>query len=147
MKVILRKNFNQLGQIGNIVNVKEGFARNFLFPRQIALIASNSNLRALEEEKKQAEKKHAKSLELAKTLSTELEKVSVTISVTVGEDEKIFGAVTTKMVAEALKEKGYDIDHRKIEIEKPIKALGIYEVKVKIHAEVTASVKTWVVRD
>ncbi len=147
MKVILRKNFNQLGQIGNVVNVKEGFARNFLFPRQIALIANDSNLRALEEEKKQAEKKQAKNLELAKTLSTELEKVSVTISVTVGEDEKIFGAVTTKMVSEALKEKGYDIDHRKIEIEEPIKALGIYEVKVKIHAEVIASVKTWVVRD
>ncbi|MDA3860414.1 MAG: 50S ribosomal protein L9 [Melioribacteraceae bacterium] len=147
MKVILRKNFNQLGQIGDILNVKDGFARNFLFPRQIALVANESNLCVLEEEKKQAAKKDAKSLEIANTLSTELEKVSVTIPVTVGEDEKIFGAVTTKMISEALKEKGYDIDHRKIEIEEPIKALGIYEVKIKIHTEVTASVKTWVVRD
>ncbi len=147
MKVILRKNFNQLGQVGNVVNVKEGFARNFLFPRQIALIANNSNLRALEEEKKQAVKKDAKNLELATALSVELGKVSVTIPVTVGEDEKIFGSVTTKMIADALKEKGHDIDHRKIEIEEPIKALGIYDVKVKIHAEVTATVKTWVVRD
>jgi len=147
MKVILRKNFNQLGQVGDIVNVKNGFARNFLFPRQIAFIANDSNLRALEEEKKQATKKDAKSLEIATTLGAELGKVSVTIPVTVGEDEKIFGAVTTKMIAESLKEKGYDIDHRKIEIEEPIKALGIYEVKIKVHAEVTASVKTWVVRD
>jgi large subunit ribosomal protein L9 len=103
--------------------VKDGFARNFLFPRQIALVANESNLCVLEEEKKQAAKKDAKSLEIANTLSTELEKVSVTIPVTVGEDEKIFGAVTTKMISEALKEKGYDIDHRKIEIEEPIKAL------------------------
>jgi large subunit ribosomal protein L9 len=147
MKVILRKNFNQLGTIGTIVNVKEGFARNFLFPRQIAFAANESNLRALEEEKKQTAKKEAKNLEIAKNLSTELEKVSVTIPVTVGEDEKIFGAVTTKMIADALVEKGHSIDHRKIEIEEPIKALGIYEVKVKVHAEVTATVKTWVVRD
>jgi large subunit ribosomal protein L9 len=147
MKVILRKNFNQLGKIGDIVNVKDGFARNFLFPRQIAFVANDSNLRALEEEKKQAAKKEAKSLELANALSAELEKVSVTIPVTVGEDEKIFGAVTAKMISDGLKEKGYDIDHRKIEIDEPIKALGIYEIKVKIHPEVIASVKTWVVRD
>ena len=147
MKVILRKNFNQLGTIGTIVNVKEGFARNFLFPRQIAFAANESNLRALEEEKKQTAKKEAKNLEIAKNLSAELEKVSVTIPVTVGEDEKIFGAVTTKMIADALVEKGHSIDHRKIEIEEPIKALGIYEVKIKVHAEVTATVKTWVVRD
>lgn len=147
MKVILRKNFNQLGQIGDLVNVKEGFARNFLFPRHIALIANTSNLRALEEEKKQASSKEAKILDLANKLSAELEKVSVTIPVTVGEDEKLFGSVTTKMIAEALKDKGYDIDHRKIDIEEPIKALGIYDVKIKIHADVTASVKTWVVRD
>ena len=147
MKVILRKNFNQLGKIGDIVNVKDGFARNYLFPRQIALVANNSNLKVLEEEKKQATKKDAKNLELANNLSSELEKVSVTIPVTVGEDDKIFGAVTTKMIADALKEKSYDIDHRKIEIGEPIKALGIYDVKIKIHADVTASVKTWVVRD
>lgn len=147
MKVILRKNFNQLGQIGDLVNVKEGFARNFLFPRQIALIANDSNLKALEEEKKQASSKEAKLLDIANKLSAELEKVSVTIPVTVGEDEKLFGAVTTKMIAEALKDKGYDIDHRKIDVEEPIKALGIYDVKIKVHADVTASVKTWVVRD
>jgi len=147
MKLILRKNFNQLGQVGEIVDVKDGYARNFLIPRQIAYPATAGNLRALEEEKKQIAKKESKNLAAAQELSTELEKVSVTIPVTVGEDEKIFGSVTTKMIADALKEKGHDIDHRKIEIEEPIKSLGIYDVKIKVHAEVTATVKTWVVRD
>jgi large subunit ribosomal protein L9 len=147
MKVILRKNFNQLGQIGDLVNVKEGFARNFLFPRQIALNANESNVKALDEEKRQASKKETKNIENAKKLSAELETVSVTIPVTVGEEEKLFGSVTPKMISDALKEKNYDIDHRKIEIKEPIKTLGIYEVKIKIYGEVTASVKTWVVRD
>lgn len=147
MKLILRKNFNQLGQVGEIVDVKDGYARNFLIPRQIAYPATAGNLRALEEEKKQIAKKESKNLAVAQELSTKLEKVSVTIPVTVGEDEKIFGSVTSKMIADALLEKGFDVDHRKIEIEEPIKALGIYSVKIKVHADVVATVKTWVVRD
>lgn len=147
MKIILRKNFNQLGSVGEIVDVKDGYARNFLIPRQIAYPATDGNLRALEEEKKQIAKKEIKNLAAANELSAELEKVSVTIPVTVGEDEKIFGSVTSKMIADALVEKGFNIDHRKIEIDEPIKSLGIYSVKVKIHADVIATVKTWVVRD
>lgn len=147
MKVILRKNFNQLGQVGDLVDVKDGYALNFLVPRQIAYPATTGNLRALEEEKKQIAKKESKSLAVANEFSTELEKVSVTIPVTVGEDDKIFGSVTSKMIGDALQEKGFEIDHRKIEIEEPIKSLGIYSIKVKIHADVTATVKTWVVRD
>ncbi len=147
MKVILRKNFNQLGQVGDLVDVKDGYARNFLVPRQIAYPATAGNLRALEEEKKQIAKKESKNLAVAHEFSAELEKVSVTIPVTVGEDDKIFGSVTSKMIGDALQEKGFDIDHRKIEIEEPIKSLGIYSIKIKIHADVTATVKTWVVRD
>lgn len=147
MKVILRKNFNQLGQVGDLVDVKDGYALNFLVPRQIAYPATAGNLRALEEEKKQIAKKESKNLAVANEFSTELEKVSVTIPVTVGEDDKIFGSVTSKMIGDALQEKGFEIDHRKIEIEEPIKSLGIYSVKIKIHADVTATVKTWVVRE
>ncbi len=147
MKVILRKNFNQLGQVGDLVDVKDGYALNFLVPRQIAYPATAGNLRALEEEKKQIAKKESKNLAVANEFSAELEKVSVTIPVTVGEDDKIFGSVTSKMIGDALQEKGFEIDHRKIEIEEPIKSLGIYSVKIKIHADVTATVKTWVVRD
>ena len=146
MKVILRKNFNQLGQVGDLVDVKDGYARNFLVPRQIAYPATAGNLRALEEEKKQIANKESKNLAVANEFSTELEKVSVTIPVTVGEDDKIFGSVTSKMIGDALQEKGFEIDHRKIEIEEPIKSLGIYSIKIKIHADVVATVKTWVVR-
>jgi large subunit ribosomal protein L9 len=147
MKVILRKNFGQLGQIGDVVVVKDGYARNFLIPRQIAYTATPGNLRALEEEKIQMAKKESKELEDAQTLLTELEKLSVTIPVKVGEGDKIFGTVTTQMISDALKEKGYDIDKRKIEITEPIKALGIYSVNVKLHHDVNAVVKTWVVRE
>jgi large subunit ribosomal protein L9 len=147
MKVILRKNFDQLGKVGDTVSVKDGYARNFLIPRQIAYQATKGNIIALEEEKKQIQKKEAKELDAAQTLAVNIEKVSVTIPVTVGEEDKIFGTVTTQMIADSLKEKGFDIDKRKIEITEPIKSLGIYSVTVKIHPNVTATVKTWVVRD
>jgi large subunit ribosomal protein L9 len=147
MKVILRKNFDQLGKVGDTVLVKDGYARNFLIPRQIAYQATKGNIIALEEEKKQIQKKDAKELDAAQTLAVNIEKVSVTIPVTVGEEDKIFGTVTTQMIADSLKEKGFDIDKRKIEITEPIKSLGIYSVTVKIHPSVTATIKTWVVRD
>ncbi len=147
MKVILRKNFDQLGKVGEIINVKDGYARNYLIPRQIAYQATAGNIRALEEEKKQILKKEAKELESAQKFASELEKVSITIPVTVGEEDKIFGSVTNQMIADALKEKGHDIDKRKIEITEPIKSLGIYSVSIKLHPSVSAVVKTWVVRE
>ncbi|MGE5364137.1 MAG: 50S ribosomal protein L9 [Bacteroidota bacterium] len=147
MKVILRKNFDQLGQIGDVVDVKNGFARNFLIPRDIAYAAQKGNIKALEEEKKQLAKKKIKEQTAAETLAGELEKVSVTIPVKVGEEDKIFGTVTTQMIADSLKEKGFDIDRRKIDIPEAIKALGIYSVNIKLHPVVTAVVKTWVVRE
>lgn len=147
MKVILRKNFEQLGSIGDLVEVKNGYARNFLLPRQIAYVATKGNIKALEEEKLQYSKKEAKELQSSKALATELENVSITIPVKVGEEDKIFGSVTSQMIAEALKEKSFNIDKRKIELEEPIKALGIYEVNIKLHQEVNAIVKTWVVRE
>ena len=147
MKVILRKDFEQLGRIGEVIDVKDGYARNFLLPRQIAYIATAGSIRALEEEKKQVAKKLSKELEEAQKLSAELESVSVTIPVKVGEEDKLFGTVTTQMIADSLKEKGYDIDKRKIEITEPIKALGIYSINIKLHHDVTSVVKTWVVRE
>lgn len=147
MKVILRKNFEQLGKVGEIVNVKDGYARNYLIPRQIAYHASQGNILALEEEKKQILKKEAKELEAAQAMAAELEKVSVTIPVKVGEEDKIFGSVTHQMIADAIAEKGFELDKRKIEITEPIKALGIYTVSVKLHPSVSANIKTWVVRE
>ncbi len=147
MKVILRKNYDQLGQTGDIVEVKNGFAMNFLIPRQIAFVADKGNIRAFEEETKQVSRKQAKELESAKGLAEELGKISVTIPVTVGEEDKIFGTVTPQMISESLASKGYDIDKRKIEIPEQIKALGIYTANIKLHHDVTADVKTWVVRE
>ncbi len=147
MKIILKKNFDQLGYTGEIVDVKDGYAMNFLIPRDIAYTATKGNIRALEEEKVQKARKEAKALEGARTFAEELSKVSITIPVKVGEEDKIFGAVTSQMIADALKEKGYEIDKKKIEIKEPIKALGIYEVKVKVHHAVESTVKTWVVRE
>ncbi len=147
MKVILRKNYDKLGKVGDVVDVKNGFARNFLIPRQIAYQATKGNILSLEEEKKQMLKKEAKELETAQKLAAELEKVSITIPVKVGEEDKIFGTVTNQMIADSLLEKGYEIDKRKIEISEPIKALGIYSVNIKLHPSVSAVVKTWVVRE
>ncbi len=147
MKEILRKNFEQLGQIGDLVEVKVGFARNFLIPRDIAYLAQKGNINALEEEKRTYAKKIAKELQSAEKLALEFEKISITIPVKVGEEDKIFGTVTNQMISDSLKEKGYDIDKRKIEIIEPIKSLGIYSVNIKLHPSVTAVVKTWVVRE
>ncbi len=146
MKVILRQSYESLGEIGQLVDVKDGYARNFLIPRKIAYAALEGNIRALEEEKKSIEKKKKQEIQAAENLGIELEKVSVTIPVQVGEEDKIFGSVTTQMIADALKEKGYEIDKRKIEIEEPIKSLGIYGIAIKLHQSVTTNIKVWVVR-
>ena len=147
MKVILRQDFETLGKIGEVVDVKDGYARNFLFPRGLPYAALKGNIRALDDEKKAVEKRNLQELKAAETLAAELETVSVTIPVQVGEEDKIFGTVTTQMIADALKEKGHDIDKRKVEIEEPIKALGIYGVSLKIHHSVNAKIKVWVVRE
>ncbi|MEJ2493821.1 MAG: 50S ribosomal protein L9 [Ignavibacteriaceae bacterium] len=147
MKVILRKNFDSLGQVGDVVDVKRGYALNYLIPRKIVYSAQAGNLKALEEEKKNLARKTEQELHAAESLSVELEKVSVTIPVQVGEEDKIFGSVTTQMIADALKEKGFDIDKRKIDIDEQIKTLGIYSVSVKLHSNVNAKIKVWVVRE
>lgn len=147
MKVILRQNIDKLGQIGQIVDVKDGYALNYLIPRGLAYVAVKGNIKALEEEKKIVEKRNMQELKAAEKLASELEKVSVTIPVQVGEEDKIFGTVTTQMITDALKEKGFDVDKRKIEMEEQIKTLGIYNCNIKLHPSVNAKIKVWVVRE
>jgi large subunit ribosomal protein L9 len=147
MKVILRKEHEKLGQVGAVVEVKDGYARNFLIPKGIAYPASDGNMRALEEEKKQAKGRSAKEQKSSQNLATNLEKVSITLQMKVGEDEKLFGSVTSQMIADALKEKGFELDKRIIELPEPIKALGIYTVDVKLPQNITGKVKVWVVRE
>ena len=147
MKLILRQDYEPLGEAGNIVNVKPGFARNFLIPKGLAMLATDKNLKKFENDKKQMswrqEKEKRQSEELAKTL----ENVSCTITVQVGEEDKMFGSVTSQNIAEALESQGYTIDKRKIVLDEPIKSLGIYSVPIKLHTDVEAKVKVWVVKE
>jgi large subunit ribosomal protein L9 len=131
MKIILRKDHDKLGKIGELVEVKDGYARNYLIPR----------------EKKQHVDRDKRELQHAQKIATQLDKVSITLKVKVGEDEKLFGSVTAQMIAEALIEKGVSLDKRIIDLEEPIKALGIYTVNIKLHAEVAGKLKVWVVRE
>jgi large subunit ribosomal protein L9 len=147
MKVILRQDHDKLGKVGAVVEVKDGFARNFLIPKGIAYAANDGNMRALDEEKRQAERRAHKEEQTAAKTAAELEKISLTLKMKVGEDEKLFGSVTAQMIADELATKGVTLDKRTIELEEPIKALGIYTVNVKLHHNVTGKVKVWVVRE
>ncbi|MGB9665283.1 MAG: 50S ribosomal protein L9 [Ignavibacteria bacterium] len=147
MKVILRQDYEPLGKIGDVVEVKDGYARNFLIPKKIVYPATPGSLKAVENERKRLQAKLQRERKSAELLATELEKVSITIPVEVGEEDRIHGTVTTQMIADALIEKGYEIDKRKIELDEQIKTLGIYSAKIKLHPEVTAQIKVWVVKE
>ncbi len=147
MKIILRQDHAALGKMGDIVEVKDGYARNFLLPRKIGYPATDGSLRALEEEKKQHVNRGKKEQHQAEKLAAELEKISITLKVKVGEDEKLFGSVTSQMIADALQEKGMTVDKRIIDLEEPMKALGIYTVNLKLHNNVIGKLKVWVVRE
>ena len=147
MKVILRKEHEKLGQTGAVVDVQDGYARNFLIPKGIAYPATEGGMRALTEEKKQADRRTVKEQKSSEKLAAELSKVSITLKMKVGEDEKLFGSVTSQMIADSLKEKGFDLDKRIIDLEEPIKALGIYTVSVKLPQNVTGKIQVWVVQE
>lgn len=147
MKIILRKDTESLGKAGDVVVVKDGYARNYLIPRGIAFEATNGNLRQVEEEKRQQQRRLEKERKNAETLATQLEKLSITIKMKVGEEEKLFGSVTAQMISEALEAKGITLDKRHIELEEPLKTLGIFEVPVKLAGGITSKIKVWIVRE
>lgn len=147
MKLILREDVKGKGSAGDIIEVKSGFARNFLVPRGLAYVATEENLKAYEADKYQKAKKLEKLHIEAEQKKTEIEKISLTTAVKVGDDGRLYGSVTTHMIADLLREKGYDYNHRKILIEEPIKELGVYEVVVNLAPEVDAKVKVWVVKE
>ncbi len=147
MEIILRQDFEQLGKTGDVVKVKPGYARNYLIPRGIAYLATEANKRRLDNDLKQQTWRQAKDKKMAEELAKKLESVSCTITVQVGEEDKLFGSVTSQNIADALKAQGHEVDKRKIQLEEPIKSLGIYSVPVKLHSEVEATVKVWVVKE
>ena len=147
MKVILRKDVDKLGSIGDIINVKTGFARNFLIPRNLAYFASDGALKKLEIEKKQYAKVMEQEKTDAQTLSNKLAEIQLSIPMKVGEEGKLYGSVTQQMLADELLVHKVKIDRRNILIEEPIKSLGVFDVKVKLHQDVTSLLKVWVISE
>lgn len=146
MKVILKDDVEKLGTAGNVVTVADGYARNFLFPRNLAVPASKGNLRSIDEIHKQKKFRENKRRRDAEKLKDRLEKVSLTAEVQTGEGDKVFGSVTATNIADLLEKQGFSIDRRKIHLEEPLKALGVYTIEIKLAPDVTAGVKIWVVK-
>jgi large subunit ribosomal protein L9 len=145
MKIILRQDVENLGAIGEIVTVKPGYARNYLIPNQLAYMASAGAIRALETEKKQYESRMAKARQHAEVVAGQLAELQITVPMQVGEEGRIFGSVTAPMIAQELELRGFTVDRRNIMIDEPIKTLGIFDVKVKLHTDVIAPLKVWVI--
>lgn len=147
MKVILLKDIESLGSAGEVVEVKNGYGRNFLIPRNEALIASAANMAQFESRRKQQETLAERDRRAAEILAKKLEAESLTAQVKVGEEDRLFGSVTAQHIAELFDEKGYEIDRRAIHLEDPIRELGVYNVEVRLHPEVATAVKLWVVKE
>jgi len=145
MEVILREHIETLGRRGDIVKVAEGYARNYLLPRKLALPVTDNNKRQIERERKLAEARDMEEKGAAEAIAARLTQLEVEISRRVGEHETLYGSVTTADIAQALKDKGFEIDKRRIALAEPLKALGETTVPVKIHRDVTAQVKVKVV--
>ena len=147
MKVILLKDVEQLGEAGDVVEVSAGFARNYLIPQQQALGATGANRAHFESRRKQHEAAAERERRAAETLAKQLEKDSLTAQVRVGEEDRLFGSVTVQNIIDLLKEKGYEVDRRAVQLEEPIRALGVYNIELRLHPEVVAPVKLWVVKE
>lgn len=146
MKIILRDDIEKLGRCGEVISVKDGFARNYLLPRNMAIPATKGNLRAIDQIGKQKALRDRKRLRGSERIKLALEKISCTAEVQVGEEDRVFGSVTAAHVAELLGQQGFEIDRRDILLEEPLKALGVYTVDIKLDRDMTAQLKVWVVR-
>ncbi|MCK4401420.1 50S ribosomal protein L9 [bacterium] len=146
MKVVLKQDIDKLGIAGDIVEVADGYGRNYLLPRGLAIKATAGAEKAAEQIKKAKGRKIQEEKTNLEELAKKLSKLSLTIPVQVGEDEKMYGSVTSIDIANMLKQEGIEIDKKKIALKEPIKKLGIFNIQIKLHQEVTAEVKTWVVK-
>jgi large subunit ribosomal protein L9 len=147
MEVILREDVAHLGKSGEIVAVKDGYARNYLIPQGLAYQATAGNKRRIEVERQQREARLATQRAEAATVAERLAAISLTFTVRTGEGDKLFGSITAADIAEQLKEQGVTVDKRRIELEEPIKMVGIYKVPVRLEAGVTGEIRVWVVKE
>jgi large subunit ribosomal protein L9 len=147
MEVILREHVDNLGRRGEVVKVADGYARNFLLPRKMALKATDGNKKQIERERAQFEAKEAEEKKIAEAFVDRMSNLEIEISRKVGETEVLFGSVTSGDIAEALAKKGFDVDKRKLHLPEPIKKLGAFDVPLKLHRDVTTQVKVKVVAE
>lgn len=145
MRLILNQNVDSLGAIGEIVKVKAGYARNYLLPRGLASVANEGNEKALKHQLKVLDKKKAEILAEAKKAAAAIEKTSVTVTKQVGEDERIFGSVTTAELEELLLAEGLKVNRKDIKLDEEVRKVGVYGATVRVHPEVDAKFKVWVV--
>lgn len=147
MQVILREPLENLGDVGQVVDVKPGYARNFLLPRGLAYEATATNVRRIEGERAKVAQKEAETLDAAREQAKALEGISLTFHARAGQEGKLFGSITTADIAEKLAEQGVQIDRRAIELDEPIRALGVTNVPVRIHSQVHPEIKVWVIQE
>src|SRR5687767_10056689 len=148
VKVILRQTLPNLGETGDLVTVKTGFARNYLLPKGLAFEATEANVRQLEEDRRRVEQKGKREFLEARRRASLLEGISLTFHANAGEEGKLFGSITTGDIADRLKEQGLDfeVDRRSIDLDEPIKALGVFSVPVRLHTDVRPEIKVWVIK-
>lgn len=147
MQIVLREDVDKLGRRGDIVDVAVGYARNYLLPKRKALILSDGNLKTIEKERRRYVLHLAKEKEDCLAVAQRLSAISCTIVRKVGENEVLYGSVTAADIADHVAKEGVEIDKRRIQLDEPIKSLGIYTVPIRLHPEVTAEVKVWVVKE
>src|SRR6186713_1247345 len=147
MEVILREHVDNLGRRGDVVKVTPGYARNYLLPRKLALAVTDNNKRQIEREKKLAEARDLEEKSAAEAVAARISAIEVEIGRRVGDHDALYGSVTSADIAQALKDKGFEVDKRKVQLPDPIKTLGESTIAVKIHREVVAQVKVRVVSD
>lgn len=147
MEVILREHVDNLGKRGEIVKVADGYARNYLLPRKLALPATDGNRKHVERERRLVEARESQERSQAEAIAARLAAVDVTIARRVGDTEQLYGSVTAADIVDFLKEKGFEVDRRKLILPEPIKAIGDHDVPLKLHREVTVALKVHVVKE
>lgn len=146
MKVILIKDVDKLGKLGDQFTVKDGYARNFLLPQKLAIESTPGASRVLEQKKQAQARKDKQLKEEMESLSAKIADTSCTIPMEAGEEDKLFGSVTSEMIADVLASEGIELDRKKIVLEEPIRAIGVYNVQIRLHPEVKAEARIWVVK-
>lgn len=147
MQIILKENIENLGHAGDLINVARGYARNYLLPKKLAIVADAKGIGQIEHQKRLKQAIKEKHLKDCEKMAKGIEALSLTIVRKSGENDRLFGSVTSIDIAEALEKEGVNIERKRIHLEEPIKALGIYHVPIRLHQEVTANLKVWVVKE